>query len=158
MNTMQRRTKRHAERRGVAAVETAMVLPLCLLFIFGIMEYGRFVMVQQVVTNAAREGCRYAVTHVNSVTLGGVSYGSSTSNVTTVISNVSAGVTLKNQATSIYCSDSLGNNLGTWNTATEGQSICVQITGTYVPLLSTYLHMPASIAVQAQSVMRVEGS
>ena len=150
--------KRRAPQRGTAAVETALVLPLCLLFLFGIMEYGRFVMVQQVITNAAREGCRYAVTHVNSVTLGGVSYGSATSNVTTTISNVCAGVSLTNQNTSIYCSDSLGNNLGTWNNATEGQSICVKITGTYVPLLSTYLHMPTSIAVQAQAVMRVESS
>ena len=38
------------------------------LFIFGIIEFGRMVMVQQAVTNAAREGCRKAslVTTINS--------------------------------------------------------------------------------------------
>ena len=155
---MRARSNRCEDRHGAAAVETAMVLPIALLFMFGIMEYGRFVMTQQVLTNAAREGCRYAVTLVNPVTLAGVTYGAATSNVTTVISNVSPGVTLGSQSTQVYASDTLGNNLGTWTSAVEGQCICVKITGNYIPLLSTYLHMPSSIAVQAQSVMRVEGS
>lgn len=41
-------------------VETAIVLPLLLLFILGIIEFGRAVMVQQILTNAAREGARQA--------------------------------------------------------------------------------------------------
>ena len=134
------------------------MLPLSLLFLLGIMEYGRFIMTQQVLTNAVREGCRYAVTHVNPVTLGGVTYGAATSNVTTMISNVSPGVALSSQATSVFASDSLGNNLGTWTSAVEGQCICVQITGNYLPLLSKYLYMPTSIPVKFQAVMRVEGS
>ncbi len=155
---MRPRSNRSKQRHGAAAVETALVLPMALLFLFGIMEYGRFVMTQQVLTNASREGCRYAVTHVNPVTLNGVTYGAATSNVTTIISNVSPGVELSAQNVSIYASDALGNNVGAWNNAVEGQYICVQITGNYIPLLSTYLHMPASIAFKAQSVMIVEGS
>ena len=46
--------------RGVAAVEFALVAPLFLLFLFGMIEFGRMVMVQQVLTNAAREGARIA--------------------------------------------------------------------------------------------------
>ena len=42
--------------RGVAAVEFALVAPLFLLFLFGMIEFGRMVMVQQVLTNASREG------------------------------------------------------------------------------------------------------
>jgi Flp pilus assembly protein TadG len=48
-------------RRGVAAVEFALVAPLFFMFVFGIIEYGRMVMVQQVMTNAAREGARIAI-------------------------------------------------------------------------------------------------
>ncbi len=47
-------------RRGAATVEFAVVLPVLLLFVLGILEIGRLVMVAQVSTNAAREGARYA--------------------------------------------------------------------------------------------------
>jgi Flp pilus assembly protein TadG len=48
-------------RRGAAAVEFAVILPVFILLIFGMIEYGRMVMVQQVLTNASREGARRAV-------------------------------------------------------------------------------------------------
>ncbi len=47
-------------RRGAATVEFAVVLPVLLTFILGIIEFGRLVMVAQVSTNAARETARYA--------------------------------------------------------------------------------------------------
>jgi Flp pilus assembly protein TadG len=48
-------------RRGAAAVEFAIVLPVFVILVFGMIEYGRMVMVQQVITNASREGARRAV-------------------------------------------------------------------------------------------------
>jgi hypothetical protein len=48
-------------RRATAAVEFAVVAPVFLLLVFGMIEYGRMVMVQQVLTNASREGARAAV-------------------------------------------------------------------------------------------------
>ena len=48
-------------RRGAAAVEFAMVAPLFILLVFGMIEYGRMVMVQQLLTNGSREGARKAV-------------------------------------------------------------------------------------------------
>src|SRR5690349_16982247 len=47
-------------RRGAATVEFAVVVPILLTFILGIIEIGRLVMVAQVDTNAAREAARYA--------------------------------------------------------------------------------------------------
>jgi hypothetical protein len=44
--------------RGAAAVETAIVLPLLLLLIFGLVDFGRMLNAQIVVTEAAREGAR----------------------------------------------------------------------------------------------------
>lgn len=38
-----------------------MVAPVLFLMVFGMIEYGRAVMVQQIMTNAAREGARSAV-------------------------------------------------------------------------------------------------
>ena len=49
------------KRRAAAAVEFAIVAPIFFLMIFGMIEYGRMVMVQQVLTNASREGARFAV-------------------------------------------------------------------------------------------------
>jgi len=40
-----------------------MLLPVILLLIFGIIEVGRAVLIYSEVTNAAREGVRYAVAH-----------------------------------------------------------------------------------------------
>lgn len=49
---------RAARDRGAAAVEFALVLPVLLLLVLGSIDWGYFFYVQQVVTNAAREGAR----------------------------------------------------------------------------------------------------
>jgi len=49
-------------RRGAAALELAVVLPLLALLLLGIWEVGRVVEAQQLVSNAAREGGRQAST------------------------------------------------------------------------------------------------
>jgi Flp pilus assembly protein TadG len=50
---------RHTRReRGAAAVEMAIVLPLLLLIVGGIVDFGRFFYTQNIVVNAAREGAR----------------------------------------------------------------------------------------------------
>ncbi|REJ67277.1 MAG: pilus assembly protein [Planctomycetota bacterium] len=49
------------KRTGAAAVEFALVAPVFFLMVLGMIEIGRAVMVQQVITNASREGARRAV-------------------------------------------------------------------------------------------------
>jgi len=49
------------DERGQALAEFAMVLPLILFFIAAILEFGRAWNIKQAVTDAAREGARYAV-------------------------------------------------------------------------------------------------
>lgn len=46
---------------GQAVLELALVLPLLLIVVFGITEFGRAWMTMNVLTSAAREGCRLAV-------------------------------------------------------------------------------------------------
>ncbi|WP_291348238.1 TadE family protein [Desulfobacula sp.] len=48
-------------QEGAAAIELAFILPLLLLFIFGIIEFSLFLYNKQVITNAAREGARRGV-------------------------------------------------------------------------------------------------
>ena len=42
-------------------MEFAIVAPVFFLLVFGMIEYGRMVMVQQMLTNASREGARRAI-------------------------------------------------------------------------------------------------
>jgi Flp pilus assembly protein TadG len=51
------RTRGHRER-GAAAVEFALVLPILLLLVFGIAEFGRAYYIQTTLSGAAREGVR----------------------------------------------------------------------------------------------------
>ena len=48
------------KRDAVAAVEFALVLPVLLLILFGIINFGTLMYDQAVITNAAREGARWA--------------------------------------------------------------------------------------------------
>lgn len=48
-------------RTGAAMLEFALVLPILLALLLGIIEMGRVIMLHQVATNAAREGARRGV-------------------------------------------------------------------------------------------------
>ena len=45
--------------RGAVAVEFAILLPVFLLLVFGIMDFGHAFYMKQMVSNASREGARY---------------------------------------------------------------------------------------------------
>jgi Flp pilus assembly protein TadG len=49
--------------RGQALVETALILPVLLMLVLGILEFGRAWNTKQVITDAAREGARLAVVY-----------------------------------------------------------------------------------------------
>jgi Flp pilus assembly protein TadG len=145
-------------RRGATAVEAALVLPIVIVFLFGILEYGRYVMTLQVLTNAAREGAHYALTHTQPVTISGVTYNNTTSDVTNIINKALGGQVLTGQVVQIYAADSVGNNVGSWTATQVGQSVCVRITGNYRVILGNMLHLPTNIPIVAQAVMRSESN
>ncbi|HEV2968401.1 MAG TPA: TadE/TadG family type IV pilus assembly protein [Pirellulales bacterium] len=126
-------------RRGAAAVEFALVAPVFFILLFGLIEYGRAVMVQQILTNAAREGGRVAILTTATST-------SVKSAVTTYLTN--AGIS---GATPTVSPDPA--------TATSGQTITVQVT---VPFTSvSWLPTPqwlGSKTLKAVSAMRTEST
>ncbi len=137
-------------------VEAALVLPMVFLFIFGLFEYGRFLMTLHLVNNAAREACRYAVTHTQPVIIAGTTYGNSTTDVTNTFNTYMAGQTLTSQSVTVYLSDTVGTNIGTWTNASAGQSICVRVTGNYPVLMASLLFLPTTIPFDVKAVMRTE--
>jgi Flp pilus assembly protein TadG len=56
------------EERGAATVEFAIVLPLLVLFVFGIIEFGRAYNARIVLTSAVREGARAAAVGGTAIT------------------------------------------------------------------------------------------
>jgi Flp pilus assembly protein TadG len=66
---MRRPTSQGRRRLGVAAVETAMVMFPLMLLMFSIFEYGRFLMIRNLVNLSAETGCRYAVAHNTDATI-----------------------------------------------------------------------------------------
>jgi len=48
-------------RRGAMAIETALLLPLLVMLIFGMIEFGLLLYNRQVLTNASREGARAGI-------------------------------------------------------------------------------------------------
>lgn len=56
-----RRRARRRTDRGAVAIEFALLLPVMLLILGGIIDFGRAFFTQITVTNAAREGARAAI-------------------------------------------------------------------------------------------------
>ncbi len=61
---MKKMIKRLRCQKGVAAIEFAIVLPLLMMIIFGIIEFGLLLYDKQVITNASREGARIGISDV----------------------------------------------------------------------------------------------
>lgn len=57
--------RKHPQRRpsesGVTTVEAAVILLMFFMLVFGVIEAGLFLKTRQALTNAAREGARFAV-------------------------------------------------------------------------------------------------
>lgn len=150
--------RRQRQRAGAAVVEAAIVLPLILLFLIGLLEYGRWLMTMHLLNNAVREAAEYAAVHTSAIVLDGTTYGNANSDVSNVVAARMAGKQLVGQAVSVYKSDSRGNNLGAWTSAQAGEYVCVQITGTYQFVTPRLLFLPTSKAVSFKAVKRSEGN
>jgi Flp pilus assembly protein TadG len=126
-----------AARRGAAAVEFALVAPLLFLLILGMVEFGRMLMVQQILTNGAREGARKAV-------LPGVS----DSQVNQTIDDYLSGAGISGFSRSVSPSAS---------SAAEGSPITVVVSVPYQNV--TWIPVPAFLGnrtLTAQVIMRKE--
>ncbi len=95
---------RASRDRGAAAVEFALLLPLLLFLVFGIIDFGRALNAQITLTQAAREGARLAALGESNVISGTKAAASGLSpvgvNVLTLCpANAGAGVDAKVQVT-----------------------------------------------------------
>jgi Flp pilus assembly protein TadG len=142
----------NAGRAGATLVETAIVISACLLFMFAIFEYGRYVMIRQIVENAAREGARQAVVSTNSA---------ATADIQATVQKylVGQGQNLNGLSIQVYKADpATGANLGDWTTAAWGEGIAVDVSGNYNPMLPSFGFLKATVPVHVTSIMRSEAN
>jgi Flp pilus assembly protein TadG len=94
--------------KGSVAVEMALLLPILLVFLAGIVEFGLAYWEQQILTTAAREGARAGAKKVNGSYL-------SNSNIRTLVRNycVNAGVDVPTSQVSVT-EESLATVSGTF--------------------------------------------
>lgn len=146
---------RRRSRRAAALVEFAFIAVVLVLILFGILEYGRFLFMMQVATNAAREGARYAVVHTGD--------GTTKQQVIDEVTNRMAGrkkelegfdvkVLNVNPDTGVEVANS------SWDQTTFGNSIEIQITGVYHPMLPTFLKTATGIPVKVTAMMSSEAN
>jgi Flp pilus assembly protein TadG len=145
------RTKRTA-RRGTTLIETAFVITLFTMFVFGIIEFGRFLFVRQVVDNAAREAARFAVVSSPDVNLEADTQAVATQRMVGVNNAV------KNYQVQVYQADSSGNKNGLAGDTPFGSNMAVQIDCDYAPVLPSFLFMGNSIHIRAKVLMNSEAN
>jgi Flp pilus assembly protein TadG len=145
-------TQRYARRRrGASIVEFALVCGLCLMLLLGVIDFGRILFVNHLLTNAAREGARYAVVHTHDLT---------TTDIQDYVRGRLVNQDLQLNATiSVYrVNPSTGTNLGEWTDAGFGEAIAVKIEGTLHPIVPRLLLLRPAITMERTSIMYSESN
>ena len=141
-----RGTTKFDSRRGVSTVEFAVVAPILFLFVFGLIEVGRMMMVQQALTNAAREGSRTACLATTT----------SSSEVETVVRNTLLAVIPNAGNSSIVLVSTVPTALGGLSSGTA-VTVNLQVQFSYVSWLpGNFLSSLGDPVLTAQSVQERE--
>jgi Flp pilus assembly protein TadG len=105
--------RRQRQKRWAAnTVEFAVIAPTFFLFILGLVEVGRGIMVTHLLTNAARVGCRT-----------GVISNTSTAQITTAVNNSLTSQGVNNDTVSVQVNDGSADA----STAQSGDEITVSV-------------------------------
>jgi len=134
---------------GQTLVEFALVLPLLLLLLFGIVEFGRIFHAKLVVTSAAREGARKAV-------VGGDIQGAVENAVDSLSVSVSNDISAKDTETA-----PAEGAVVWWKEESEGNQVGkpaeIYVKGRvdlFIPLISNFIGTP--VLVCSKAVMMIE--
>jgi Flp pilus assembly protein TadG len=124
---------RHAARHeaGQELVEFALILPLLLLLLLGIIEFGRAILAYNTIANAAREGARYGIVDPNTGPI---------------------------QTAALVLTTGLAPPLVAGDITVTISSATVEVAVDYdfPPLLAGFLGLPATIPLHTQATMQRE--
>ncbi len=172
--------RQNRRRSAATTVEFAMVAILLFMLLFGIFEYGRFLFVYHVTTNAARDAARFACVHTSGGTMPGEpatittndvigvwqtgmfnsqQYGTGMCGMESQITGWTVNVFAVTDA-NLYASppviDPTQGQL--WTSAAFHQQIAVQVTGTYQPVVPNLIGMNSSVPFTVTVLMGSEAN
>lgn len=131
---------RQLNERGASAVEFALLLPLLMLILFGIIEFGLALYQQAVLTNASREGARSGIVQCTA------NCPSMSAAVSTYLTN--AGINPAQVTQNYACPVGVA--------IPGGVPVCVTLTLPYTYTVLSGLASLAPVTLRASSVMRHE--
>jgi Flp pilus assembly protein TadG len=141
---------RTPRRRAATAVETALILLPLMVVSCGIFEYGRFLMHYNLLNNAAREGCRYALVNNTDPAIN--------ADVQAVVSQYMAGQSSDFANFTVTVTGTHQGVATPVNNLVAGDMITVTVSGQYqfmgvVPVA----HVPTAVTLTSSVVMICEG-
>jgi len=133
---------RQQNERGAAAVEFALLLPVLLTILYGIIEFGMIMYGREVVTNASREGARAGIIQVSPKPTSG--------QITTIATNYLTGTGINPSQVTIAVTGAGG-----------ASPTMLTVTATYnypwlVPYIPTVLGLPSPLPITMSTTMRNE--
>lgn len=141
-----RRARR--SQRGAAALEFALVAPVLIMLLLGIVDFGMLMNAQSLVANAVREGARTGA-------LGGNSFQTKAA-VTSAISTM-PGAGEAGTVVTITCKSIAGNACSLDDSTPDtGGVVTVKLTYVHTWLSPVVLGLDPKITLQGQSQMRIE--
>jgi Flp pilus assembly protein TadG len=143
------RKLRTGRRRGGVAVEAALVMTVTISFVFGVFEYSRLLMNWQLLNNAAREGCRYAIANNTSATIN--------TDVQTVVTNYMAGQTKNFSNFTVTVSGTHQGVTTSVNSLTAGDLVNVTVSGTFNFMNIIPYKKMSSLPITSSVIMVCEG-
>lgn len=158
--------------KGQALVEFAFILPLFLLLVFGLIDLGRFVLADSILSQAAREGARLASVEAGWIGSADASCGSTGGpvcpmNVTALITDIRSAANrmvagLGGSITTVYLScDAPGAQPTNWQTFTsascnsngQGNVASVRLIYTYQPFTPVIGGLIGNVVRQGAATM-----
>lgn len=133
---------RKRDERGAVAAEFALLLPVFLTILLGIIEFGMIMYGREIVTNATREGARAGITQGPPKLTAG--------QITTISHNYLSNTGVNPASVTFTATGAGGANPAT---------LTVQATYTYnflVPYIPTMTGIPNPLIINTQTVMRHE--
>jgi Flp pilus assembly protein TadG len=150
------------DSKGTTMVEFALVLPICLLLLFAVIEFGYYFFVQHTLQYATREGTRLALVGATLNDPGGNAMTRQASVIQTIRDNASVAVNPDALQISIFPVGPGYTDPANWQTMTDpglgGQYMRVRVQYTFnffTPLIGQFFSSGASV-ITAQALYRNE--
>jgi len=143
-------------RGGRTLVETALVCNLMMVILLAVFEYGRLIMIKQLIDNAAWEGVRMAVVSTDTYPP------TTTAQIVTAVNGYlgsQPSLSSLNIQVYQYNTSNPSNTSGDWSSTPFGSNIAIQITANYQPMVpSTFGILPSSVPLTSIAIMGSEAN